>query len=93
MKIIAMEIQRQLDELTRKVAQLEIELETEREMNSTLYDALKSHKVLTDELCVFLDDAHGRRARARHGLWAMRRAGGWSRILLKTSQARSASCL
>ena len=61
MKIIATEIKRQLDELNRRVAQLEIELQTEREMNSTLYDALKSPKVLIDELCVFLDDAHGRR--------------------------------
>ena len=61
MKIVATDIKRQLDELNQRVAQLEIELQSERERNSTLYDALKSHQVVTDELRVFLDDAHGRR--------------------------------
>ena len=61
MAIAATEIKSQLDELTHKVAQLEAELETERDRNCTLYDALKTHKVITDELRVFLGDAHGRR--------------------------------
>ena len=61
MKIVVTDIKCQLDELNQRVAQLEVELQTECEKNSTLYDALKSHQVITDELRVFLDDAHGRR--------------------------------